>query len=88
MRQEWPLHSGCEPRKLPIIYANPAFEKITGYSTVEPIGDETLFLLRNGARPANPLDMRAMLQGVRRSTGRAEYRKGVIKCWAEFRLCR
>ena len=71
----------------PIIYANPAFEKITGYSTVEPIGDETLFLLRNGARPANPLDMRAMLQGgAAEHTVVREYRKGGIKCWAEFRL--
>ena len=36
----------------PIIYANPAFQKITGYSVVEPLGEETLFLLRNGALPA------------------------------------
>ncbi len=71
----------------PIIYANPAFEKITGYSTAEPLGDETLCLLRDEASRARLPGMRAILQG-----GAAdhpvvrEYRRGGAGFWAEFRL--
>lgn len=71
----------------PIIYANPAFEKITGYSTAEPLGDETLFLLRDKASRNRLPGMRAILQG-----GAAdhpvvrEYRRDGAGFWAEFRL--
>ena len=33
----------------PIIYANPAFERMTGYGVDEPLGDDTMHLLRDGA---------------------------------------
>jgi PAS domain-containing protein len=47
----------------PIIFANPAFEKITGYSATEPLGDETLCLLRDEASRNSLPGMRAILQG-------------------------
>jgi len=71
----------------PIIFANPAFEKITGYSAKGSLGKETLFLLKNATDRADLHDMSEILKtgGANHAIVR-EYRKAGAQFWAEFRL--
>jgi len=71
----------------PIIYANPAFERITGYSLDKPLGNETLHLLRNRVDPTDLPGLRATMQGDGRDHAVVrEYRRDGSQFWAEFRL--
>lgn len=71
----------------PIIYANPAFERLTGYSVAERLGKETLTMLRDGGSAADPFGMRGILQGgAAEHTVVRKYLKGNNPLWAEFRL--
>lgn len=71
----------------PIIYANPAFQRMTGYGVDESLGDDTRHLLRGGAIRTRPPDLRAVLEaGGRERAVLREYRRNGSPCWVEFRL--
>jgi PAS domain S-box-containing protein len=71
----------------PIIYANPAFERMTGYGVDEPLGNDTVCLLRRETVPTDCLDIPGVLEagGAERPVLRKYQRNGSL-CWAELRL--
>ncbi len=72
---------------LPIIYANPAFQEMTGHVMTEPSGKQTLPLSRNGADRPALCGVHAMLEGGAPDHAVVrEYRRDGSDFWAEFRL--
>ena len=71
----------------PIIYANPAFERMTGYEVDQPLGSDTRHLLRNSGVRTHPPDVRDVLAagGGEHAVVR-EYDRNGSRCWTEFRL--
>jgi PAS domain S-box-containing protein len=71
----------------PIIYANPAFTRITGYSVKDHIGEETIVLLQGTAMQNNLSALRSIHKS---KTGKSsilrEYRKDGTQFWAELSL--
>ncbi len=71
----------------PMIYANPAFQRMTGYSAQKPPGDDTMCVLRNLAGQAEVPGLPAILQaGDTDRTIVREYRRDGTSFWADFRL--
>jgi len=71
----------------PIIYTNPAFERMTHYSANGKLDTETMGLLKDQGKRAELPGMRALLQagGEGHSVVR-EYRRDGSQFWADFRL--
>ena len=77
----------AERERCPILYANPAFVKLTGHAAEGHLGDETLNMLRGGTnltelanlRPRPPIDRPAR-------TVVREYRNGGSPSWIQFSL--
>ena len=71
----------------PIIYANPAFEKMTGRSEGQSLGDETSSLLRTPAGQLAPPDRPGFPQaGGADQILLRDYRREGRQLWAEYRL--
>lgn len=71
----------------PLIYVNPAFEKITGYASVEVIGKNCRFLQRDDHKQPDLLAIRQALQERRavKATLR-NYRKDGTMFWNRFQI--
>lgn len=71
----------------PMIYANPAFQRLTGYSAQRPPSEDTLLVLRNAVGQTELPGMPALPQGggADRTIVR-EYRRDGSSFWAEYRL--
>jgi PAS domain S-box-containing protein len=71
----------------PIIYANPAFQRMTHYSLNGTLGPETITLLKKDAVRADLPGMRSLLKtgGEGHSVVR-EYRRDGTQFWADFQL--
>ncbi|HRZ37428.1 MAG TPA: CHASE domain-containing protein [Candidatus Paceibacterota bacterium] len=71
----------------PIIYANPAFERMTGYEVDQPLRSDTGHLLRTGGVHTHARDLRDVLAaGGGKHAVLREYNRNGSPCWAEFRL--
>jgi PAS domain S-box-containing protein len=71
----------------PIIYTNPTFVEMTGYSLEEGLGHDTAILLREDPTSSDLLRLRAALKaGSRNRTVVHERRKDGTPFWAELRL--
>jgi PAS domain S-box-containing protein len=71
----------------PILYANPAFVGMAGYSQEEVLGQDTDFLLRGETDQPDLPRLRAALQAGREARAvLREYRKDGTTFWADLRL--
>lgn len=71
----------------PLIYVNPAFEKITGYTRAEVIGRNTRFLQGKDTKPANIDILRqAVQEGRSCETIVKNYRKDGTAFWNEMAI--
>ncbi|MBW4679033.1 MAG: EAL domain-containing protein [Microcoleus vaginatus WJT46-NPBG5] len=72
---------------LPVIYVNPAFERITGYSGAEVIGHNCRFLQGNDNNQPALEEMRAALkEGKSTSVVLRNYRKDGSRFWNELHI--
>ena len=71
----------------PIIYTNPAFVEMTGYSLEEGLGHDTALLQRGDSTPSDLIRLRATLKaGTQNRAVVHERRKDGTPFWAELRL--
>ncbi|MEH2165524.1 MAG: PAS domain S-box protein [Nostoc sp.] len=71
----------------PVIYANPAFEQITGYSTTDVIGQSCRFLQRTDTQQAALNELRSSIQaGTSCKVVLRNYRKDSTLFWNELSI--
>ena len=81
------LISDAGRRKLPIIYVNPAFERITGYPASEALGKNVRFLAGKDGRQKALVDIRkALRSGEEVHAVLRNYRRDGSQFWNEFSL--
>ncbi|MEM7554463.1 MAG: PAS domain S-box protein [Cyanobacteria bacterium P01_A01_bin.84] len=73
---------------IPIIYANPKFEKITGYPVSEAIGKNRDFFLTNYQTVQDQNEIEALIaEAIKRTVTISSYRKNKTKYFNDLNIC-